>query len=53
MDDLKKILWATFANTGDINDYLKYKLIERNDLKFEAGEDFGFDKDDGNSDQDH
>lgn len=53
MNDFKQSLWAVFANSGYINDYLKYKLIERNNLIFKAGEDFEFDKDDWNSDEDH
>ncbi len=53
MDEFKRSLWDVFASTGDINDYLKYTKHKKNDLKFEAGEDFGFDKDDRDSDQDH
>lgn len=53
--DEKKIqkLWAAFSTTGDINDYLRYKLLIEKDLMLEAGEDFGTYKDNGNSDQDH
>jgi hypothetical protein len=53
MKDYRKLLWLVFSNTGDINDYLKYKLIENEALKIEVGEDFGFDKDNGNSNQNH
>ena len=42
MSKYQLLLWLAFENTGNINDYLKYKLLER--LTLEAGEDFGFDK---------
>ena len=53
MDEFKKSLWDVFLETGDINDYLRYRQTKKNDLNFEAGEDFGFDKNDWDSDQDH
>ncbi len=43
IDKYKLMLWLAFENSGQVNDYLKYKLIERLDL--EAGEDFGTGKD--------
>ena len=46
-----KKLWAAFSTTGDIHDYLRYKFLIEKDLMFEAGEDFGTYKDNGNSDQ--
>ena len=45
MKDYKSLLWIAFSGTGDINEYRKYKLIERLSLNFEAGEEFGVDKD--------
>ena len=33
--------WLLFEQTGNINAYLAYKMQEKNDLNFEAGEDFG------------
>ena len=53
MDEFKKSLWEKFAQTGDINDYLRYRQPKKNDFRFEAGEDFEFDKDDRDCDQDH
>ena len=52
MDEFKKSLWDVFLKTGDVRDYLKYRQEAKNDLNFEAGEDFGFDKDDWDSNQD-
>ena len=43
MTKYQMMLWMAFENTGSINNYLKYKFLER--LNLEAGEDFGFDKD--------
>ena len=44
MRDDRVILWSIFENSGEINDYLKYKLLIDRPM-IEAGEDFGFDKD--------
>ncbi len=51
LDKYRFMLWLAFENTGQINDYLKYKLVER--MNFEAGEGFEFDKDFGNSSEDN
>ncbi len=45
------MLWLAFENTGQINDYLKYKLVER--MNFEAGEGFEPGKDFRNSAEDN
>jgi len=51
--DYKRILWSAFESTGTVRDYLKYKLFEEERMKMEDGEEFGFDKDIGNSAEDH
>ena len=51
--DYKKILWAAFESTGTVKEYLKYKLFEEEKMKMEAGEEFGFDKNIGNSAENH
>ncbi len=38
IDKYKFMLWLAFENSGQINDYLKYKIVDR--MNFEAGEDF-------------
>lgn len=53
MRNYSMLLWLVFSNTGDITDYLRYKLFEKELLTFEAGEDFGFDKDNRNRDKGH
>lgn len=51
--DYEEILWAAFERTGTVKDYLKFKLFREEKMKMEAGEDFGFDKDIGNSAEDN
>lgn len=51
--EYKKILWSAFEQTGTVREYLKFKLFEEEKMKMEAGEEFGFDKDIGNSTEDH
>lgn len=43
--------WQHFEKTGSIKAYLEFKAQEKNELNFEAGEDFGVNKDVGNSDK--
>ncbi len=45
------MLWLAFEHSGQINDYLKYKLLER--WETEAGEDFGSGKDIRNRTEDN
>ncbi len=51
IDKYRLMLWLAFENSGQINDYLKYKIVERMD--FEAGEGFGFNQDFRNSSKDN
>lgn len=53
MADMKKD-WEFFEKTGRIDAYLAYRAQKAksvNDTEFEAGEDFGIDKDCGRCDQ--
>ena len=52
MKDYRLLLWSTFLNTGDINDYLKYTLLSNLATDLEMGEEFGADKDHGDSNKD-
>ncbi|MDO4743803.1 MAG: hypothetical protein Q4A86_00275 [Clostridia bacterium] len=53
MKGYEKFLWSAFENTGSVRDYLKFKLFEEERMKIEAGEEFGFDKNIGNSAEDN
>ena len=53
MRSYESFLWTAFKSTGKVRDYLKFKLFEAEKTKVEAGEEFGFDKNIGNSDQNH
>ncbi|MBR5155764.1 MAG: hypothetical protein IKW62_04700 [Clostridia bacterium] len=48
-----EILWAAFERTGSVRGYLKFKLFEAEKMKMEAGDDFGFDKNVGDSAEDN
>lgn len=52
MSEYKKLLWLVFSDTGEINDYLKYKFFEK-DLEVEVGEELGIDKDLRDSSEDN
>ena len=43
--------WKQFEQTGSIKAYLDYKAQEKNELNFEAGEDFGVNKNGRDSDK--
>ncbi len=45
MDKSKLSAWQEFEKTGSIKAYLNFKAYEKNHLNFEAGEDFGVNKD--------
>ncbi len=40
MSIYSEILWAAFERTGNVKDYLKFRLFETEKMKMEAGEDF-------------
>ena len=52
MERYENLLWTAFENTGKISNYLKYKTYAEN-TKVEVGEEFGLDKNIGNSDKNH
>lgn len=49
MDSLQRLLWQLFEKTGSVDAYLSFKEGENGKLNFEAGEEFGTDKNGGNS----
>ncbi|MBQ9737422.1 MAG: hypothetical protein IJV86_03340 [Clostridia bacterium] len=53
MQDRSLFLWLVFERTGDVADYLRYKFFEKDLLKFEVGEEFGIDKNLGDSSKDN
>lgn len=53
MEDYRKLLWLAFSETGTIEDYLKYKLLQNEVFKIEAGEEFGTFENIRNSAEDH
>ncbi len=53
MDTLKNKAWQSFEKSGKISEYLKFKMYERNEMKFEAGEEIGVNKDGRLGDENH
>lgn len=53
MKNYKDVLWTAFEGTGNVRDYLKFKLFQTEKMKVEAGEEFGTDKNLGDCDQNH
>lgn len=50
MNTSKQSAWQEFERTGSVKAYLNFKAQEKNHLNFEAGEDFGVNKDVRDSD---
>ena len=42
MDNAKSNAWQAFEKTGKIDEYLKFKACENNEMNFEAGVELGF-----------
>ena len=51
MDEKYDSAWVRFEKSGSVYDYLNFRALHEKHLDFEAGEDFGIDKNIGNSDQ--
>ncbi len=51
MNKTEASAWKQFEQTGSIKAYLDYKTQTKNDFNFEAGEDFGVNKDVRSSDK--
>ncbi len=49
MADLRMLMWLVFSGTGNVSDYLRYKFFDKGLFDFEVGEEFGTDKDLGDS----